>query len=375
MFTYSELRDSMNAMSPHDQALVGLCREHLESLPGVRKVAALRTPVSATASPRADFSLVLETEAGELRYLGDVKRRLTPPRLEHILLLLAAGQRQQSRQIRRVLFADYIAPGLAQRLEEAEVDYVDAAGNLLIRKPERLYLFKSGAKPLRLRDQTPARLQTRSGLQVLFVLLQEPTATELSYRELATQSGVALGSVAGIMAELKRKGYLIRRRDGWQLVGRRALFDLWVSGYSERLRPMLVMGRFQPPESDLSETIARVVEAATARQLEYAATGGVAADALIHHYRGEQLTLFLSSWSRDLLQALRWLPSARGPVTLLRYFGPAVAGQRSGPSGTLLAQPLLVYAELLHDGSERAREAARDLYESHLARLIGHDAP
>lgn len=374
MFTSFELHVRVNGMNPQDQTLVGLCREHLESLPGVRKVAALRTPASATALPRADFSLVLDTEVGELRYLGDVKRRLTPPRLEHTLLLLAAGQRQQGKQIRRMLFADYIAPGLAQRLEEAEVDYVDAAGNLLIRKPGRLYLFKSGAKPPRLREQTPARLSTRSGLQVVLVLLQEPSATGLSYRELATQSGVALGSVAGIMAELKRKGHLVRRRDGWQLVRRHALFDLWVSGYSQRLRPALVLGRFQPPESDLTETLARVADAAAARQLEYAVTGGVAADALIHHYRGEQLTLFVSAWSRDLLQALRWLPSERGPVTLLRYFGPAVAGQRTGPRGTVVAQPLLVYAELLHDGSERAREAARELHEQHLAPLIGDDA-
>jgi hypothetical protein len=40
----------------------------------------------------------------------------------------------------------------------------------------------------------------------------------------------------------------------------------------------------------------------------------------------------------------------------------------------VLAQPLLVYAELLHDGTERAREAARELYDQHLARLIGDDA-
>jgi hypothetical protein len=273
-----------------------------------------------------------------------------------------------------MLLADYIAPALAHRLEEEDVDYVDAAGNLLIRKPGRLYLFKSGAKPPRLREQTPARLPTRSGLQVLFVLLQEPAAARLSYREVAAQSGVALGSVAGTMAELKRTGHLVRRRDGWQLVGRRAMLELWVSGYSDRLRPKLVLGRFQPPESDLTETLAHVADAATARQLEYAVTGGVAADALTHHYRGEQLALFVSAAPRDLLQALRWLPSGRGPVTLLRHFGPAVAGKQTGPRGMVLAQPLLVYAELLHDGTERAREAAQELYDQHLARLIGDDA-
>jgi hypothetical protein len=363
----------VNTVKAQNQTLVALWRDHLEALPGVRKVA-LRTPVSATALASADVGLVLDTDVGPLQYIGEVKRRLTLPRVEHALLLLAARRLRPGKQIRRMLLADYIAPALAHRLEEEDVDYVDAAGNLLIRKPGRLYLFKSGAKPPRLREQTPARLQTRSGLQVLFVLLQEPAAARLAYREVAAQSGVALGSVAGTMAELKRTGHLVRRRDGWQLVGRRALLELWVSGYSDRLRPALVLGRFQPPESDLTETLARVANAAADRQLEYAVTGGIAADALTHHYRGEQLALFVSAWPRDLLQALRWLPSGRGPVTLLRHFGPAVADKQTGPRGMVLAQPLLVYAELLHDGTERAREAARELYDQHLARLIGDDA-
>ena len=352
---------------------MALCRDHLESLPGVRKVA-LRTPVSATPLPPANVSLVLDTEVGQLQYIGEVKRHLTAPRLEHALLPRAPRRPRRGKQIRRMLLADYIAPALAHRLEEEDVDYVDAAGNLLIRKPGRLHLFKSGAKPRRFREQTPARLPTRSGLQVLFVLLQEPAAARLSYREVAAQSGVALGSVAGIMAELKRTGHLVRRRDSWQLVGRRALLDLWVSGYSDRLRPKLVLGRFQPPESDLTETLDRAADAAAARQLEYAVTGGVAADALTHHYRGEQLALFVSASPRDFLQALRWLPSERGPVTLLRFFGPSVTGRQTGPRGMALAQPLLVYAELLHDGTERAREAARVLYDQHLAPLIGDDA-
>ncbi|MBI3454205.1 MAG: hypothetical protein HY002_00265 [Candidatus Rokubacteria bacterium] len=352
---------------------MALCRSHLEALPGVRKVSALRTPASATALPRADFGLILDTDVGPIRYLGEIKRRLTAPRLEHTLVLLAATKPRRRKATRRMLLADYIAPALAQRLEDEGIDYVDAAGNLLIRKPGHLYLFKSGAKPPRLTEQTPTRLATRSGLQVLFVLLLEPPAAAPPYRELAVQSGVALGSVAGIMADLKRKGYLVRHREGWQLVRRRALLELWVSGYGERLRPKLVLGRFQSPETDLAETLGRVVDAATARQLEYAVTGGFAADALTHHYRGDQLILFVSAWPRNLLQELRWLPSARGPVTLVRYFCPAVASKTAGPRGTVLAQPLLVYAELLHDGGERAREAARALYDQYLSPLMGDD--
>ena len=225
MFTYFEHSGIVNTVRSQDRTLVALCRDHLESLPGVRSVI-LRTPVSATALPSPNASLVLDTDVGRLQYIGEVKRRLTAPRLEHALLSLAQGKPRRGKPICRMLLADYIAPALAHRLEEEDVDYVDTAGNLLIRKAGRLHLFKSGAKPQRLREQTAARLPTRSGLQVLFVLLQEPTAASLSYREVAARSGVALGSAGGgLWPSLAGTGHLVRRRDGWQLVGRRALLN------------------------------------------------------------------------------------------------------------------------------------------------------
>lgn len=352
--------------------IVTLCRDHLEALPGIRKVT-VRAPVSSTHLPTADVSLVLDTHAGKVNYVGEVMRRLTSLKLDHWLLLNLSRQRHRPGKFKLILLADYISPAQAERLSKAGIDYVDAAGNLLIRKPGRLYLSKSGARPARLADQRPGRLFMPSGLQLLFVLLIEPGAASMPYRQLAFQSGVALGSVAIIMNELKRKGYLVRRRDGWHLGRRNELLELWLSGYSDELRPKLVLGLFYAPEKDAADTLERLRIAFRDRRLGYTLTGGFAAYELTRHYRGEQLTLFVSEWPKNILQQLRWLPSQNGPITVLRQFCPAVMWSNDGESKQPLAHPLLVYAELLRQGGERQRETARMVYDQHLAKLAAAD--
>jgi len=361
----------MPAGSWPERDIVALCRGHLEVLPGIRKVI-VRTPVVFDDLPSADLGLVLETDVGQFTYFGAVKRRLTPSKLDHWLLLTLPRGRRQRDERKPILFADYVSPGNAQRLREADVDYVDAEGNLLIHRPGKLHLLKSGARPRPLAESRPARLFMPSGLQVLFVLLIEATAAEMPYRELAVHSGVALGSVAVIMNELRGKGHLLRRRGGWRLVRRRELLERWVSGYSEQLRPKLLLGVFTAAEKDAASNWRHLREVLHQRDIDAAVTGGLAADELTHHYRGEDLVAFVSKWPKGLLQELRWLPSLTGPITLLREFCPAVRWLSEAKQP--LAHPLLVYAELLHSGRERERETARMIHERYLERLATDDA-
>lgn len=357
-------------MQPESE-IVALCRSHLEGLPGIRK-ATIRTPVRFRDLPSADLSLVLDTEVGQFTYFGAVKRRLTPSKLDHWLLLTLPRGRRQRDERKPILFADYVSPGNAQRLREAEVDYVDAAGNLLIHRLGKLHLLKSGARLRTLAESRPGRLFMPSGLQVLLVLLVEPAAAGMPYRELAVHSGVALGSIAVIMNELKGKGYLARGRAGSRLVRRRELLDRWVSGYSEQLRPKLLLGVFVAREKDAGANWQHLREVLRQRQIESAVTGGLGAYELTHHYRGEDLTAFVSDWPKSVLQQLRWLPSPTGPITLLRQFCPAVLWSKGGEQQ--VAHPLLVYAELIHSGRERERETARIIYERYLERLAADDA-
>ncbi|MCI0484938.1 MAG: winged helix-turn-helix transcriptional regulator [candidate division NC10 bacterium] len=351
-----------------DKEVLQACEAHLRALQPVKKVKSTYRVVHRDR-PELDVRLDLDTDIGRLTYFYEIKRGLSLPRLEHLILQLQRDSREA--KARPLLLADYIPPRLAQRLVEAGVNFVDEAGNVYIDSPGKLYILIQGARPKRLPESKIGRLSQPSGLQVVFVLLAEPRAVSMSYRELAKASGVALGSVAQVMRELKKKGYLEQKgHDEWILTRKRELFDFWLGGYGDILRPKLVVGRFQPPERDLDQTLAKLQKESEAAGISFAVTGGFAADLLTHHFRGDQLGFFVSDWPAELTKRLRWLPSQQGPVTVLRQFSHLIGFTSNEQVDFPVAHPLLVYAELVFQGRERELEAAKLLYNRYLTSLL-----
>ena len=74
----------------------------------------------------ADGLLVLTTGTGRFQYLCDVKRALNRPRLEHAL---ASTPTRLKAGTRRLLLTDFVPDSLIDLLEQAQVDFVDAAGH------------------------------------------------------------------------------------------------------------------------------------------------------------------------------------------------------------------------------------------------------
>lgn len=350
-----------------DKEVLQACEAHLRALQPVKKVKSTHRMVHRDRS-ELDVQLVLDTEVGPLTYFYEIKRGLSLPRLEHLIFQLQRVSKDA--EARPLLLTDYIPPRLAQRLVEAGVNFVDEAGNVYIDWPGKLYIRVQGARPKRLAEAKIGRLSQPSGLQVVFVFLAEPRAVSMSYRELAKASGVALGSVAQVVQEMKKKGYLEQRgHDEWLLIRKRELFDFWLGGYGDVLRPKLVVGRFQPPELDLDQTLVKLQKEAEAARISFAVTGGLAADLLTRHFRGDQLEFFVSEWPAELTRRLRWLPSQQGPVTVLRQFSHLVFFAVKEPVNFPVAHPLLVYAELVFQGRDRELEAAKLLYNRYLTSL------
>lgn len=88
---------------------------------------------------------------------------------------------------------------------------------------------------------------------------------------------------------------------------------------------------------------------------------------LSRYYRGEQTILHMDQLGKDFLKRIKALPDRNGPLQLVRFPGPL--GARGAREGT--AHPLLIYAELMLEGHERAVEAAQLLREKWLP-LEGH---
>ena len=80
---------------------------------------------------------------------------------------------------------------------------------------------------------------------------------------------------------------------------------------------------------------------------------------LTAHYHGPQTVLHVDALPADLLKVLKAIPDRNGPLEVLGLPGPLAL--RGMSEDTI--HPLLVYAELLREQNDRAREAAYEILE------------
>lgn len=369
LFTINEHYVIVNDMKTERDTLEA-CADNLRALEAIKDVDLRERDGSLPSG--VDAKLLLRTNAGRLVYFVEVKRTVNAAGLEHLIHQLE--RYAQGTKAKPILLSNYLSPNIAARLIGAGVNFADAAGNVYINWPGKLHIQILGVRPKQLAESKSERLSQPSGLKVLYTLLTQPSGELGAYRDIAKASGVALGSIAWVIRELKAKDYLTQTGPGqWKLRQKRKLLDLWVAGYSARLRPNLLMERYQPPETELRQTMQLLQDKLEAKKISWALTGGFAADILTRHFRGEQLSFFVQEWPTELTRQLKWLPSEQGRVTVLRKFSPRVAFNLGSPRSQPVAHPLLVYAELIFQGRERELETAKILYDRHLTSIVNED--
>jgi hypothetical protein len=197
---------------------------------------------------------------------------------------------------------------------------------------------------------------------VLFALLAEPERVANSVRALGDAAGVSRQAALDIRHRLARLGVLIQTRSGFRWVAGRykEAIDMFVTGYLTTLRPELVLGRFRTRDSEPPALEARLVSEISLQDLRWG--GAAAAHRMTGHYRGGHTVVHVMELPGNM-RKLQAIPDRAGTLELVMPPGPL--GMRGVIEDT--AHPLLVYAELLAEGNERAREAAQEVAERWLS--------
>lgn len=256
-----------------------------------------------------------------------------------------------------MLMADYVTPQLADQLKAHNIAFADAAGNAYIERPNWLIWVK-GERPKEgaYAPEQKGRAFQASGLRVLFALLCHPMLVNENYREIAKQAGVAHGTVGWVMAELPGLGFVAEMGGKRRLLQPERLLQQWVEAYARKLRPKLLLGRYQAEGNDWQTTIDPV---------RYGAVWGgeTAAAKMTHMLRPELNTLYVRKREPALLHAARLRPNPTGNVELVTRFWEF---ENDKPD---LAPAILVYADLLATGDARCIEVARELHGEIIARF------
>lgn len=261
---------------------------------------------------------------------------------------------------RGILVAHQITPQQADKLRRMEIPFIDTAGNIFL-KSSANYVFVSGRRTAKLSKLDQAtRALGPSGLRTIFALLSIPGLERKGYREIATAASVSHGTVGWIIGDLEQQGFIVDMgARGRRLVNKRKLLTKWVEAFPERLRPKLIIGRFDSPDRTwwLNDELA---------PQDGLWGGEVAAAKMTNHLRPAVATIYASSSLPNLQARHRLRRDENGNLEILRKFWEF--DQTDSPS--VIAPPLLVYADLLASGDERNIETAEIFYESHIARLV-----
>jgi hypothetical protein len=248
-----------------------------------------------------------------------------------------------------MLVANRIFPKIKEELRQKEIPYLEANGNIFLKKG-KLFMFVDTQKPLQIEKNKGNRAFTKTGLKVLFYLLQHKEAINLTQRELAEKVRVGLGNIPQVIDGLKETGYLIPLNNKtyvWE--NRKALLERWIAQYATVLRPKLVKeryalkGQWQDLALDNHKTLWG---------------GEPAADMLTNHLRPENFLIYTQEDRMDLIKNYQLMPVKNGEIEVLDMFWKQEKGET--------VPPLLVYADLMLEGGKRNKETAEKIYNEYI---------
>ena len=321
--------------------------EGLLALPFLRN-AALR-PEPRQSGTQGRSVLELTTPRGRRRFSVEEKRS----HLSRALVrdIIARASSRATRPL--ILFAPYVSGEIGALLVSHGINFVDRAGNCHVDLGGD-YIGHVEGRRLRRSPGVPGGLRA-PGFRVVFALLAESDLVRAPVRELARISGVSLGTASNVLRRLEHDRIVVRTRSKRHLVRPDNLLERWIAGYADALRPQLLVGRFQTPDSDPSHLEHRVADILGEAET-WAWGGAAAAFRLTKHYRSHETVLHMEAATPDLPRRLKALPHSSGRLIVLGVPGPLAFGGQ-----TRTVHPLLVYSELVLTGDDRATEAASEI--------------
>jgi hypothetical protein len=305
---------------------------------------------------RADYLLRIAIQGKEIRYYVEVKANVT--KAEKLLVMMRKGEFAHP----LLLVAKYINRQMADELKLNGIEFIDTAGNVFINQPP-LYIFVKGNKPDIVKAPPIKRTFKPAGLRVIYAFLCNPGLENKTYREIAAETGVALGTVDWIMKELKELGFLLDMgKRGQRLIQKQNLLQRWVIAYPEQLRPKLTLGRFRGQYEWWRQK--------TLDHLKAQWGGEVAAAKLTQYLQPQIITIYtMPQELNQLLTENRLRKDQTGDVEILeKFWKPPEIWKHED-----LVHPILIYADLLATGNERNIETAKMIYDQHIIQLIRED--
>lgn len=295
-----------------------------------------------------DGEIRLSVRGEKLRAYAEIKKEVRPYQIPQILEQ-AGGKRPL------MVIGEEIYPRAKEQLRKEGISYLDIAGNIFIDEGG-IYIWVDGLKAERTRKAVTNRAFTKAGLRVVFLLLCDANAINMTYREISDTTGVALGNIKNVLEGLSNAGYILQKDKSNQVLhNKKALLHRWIDGYKETLRPSLHVGNYR-----LWNGVGGDWEQLPTPDEATVIWGGEQAGAKMTRYLvAQEMTVYTDN-KNALLRKWKLIPDDNGPLHMYELFWQFPNKYEQ------YAPPLLVYADLLLTGDPRCIETANKIYDKFL---------
>lgn len=318
-----------------------------KALNNLENVAGIRGEWEHTDNTEIDGILTIALGENRIKFKTDVKNEIRHPHLERIRTRAYVNEMY-------LLLAKNIFPKAKEMLRNENIAYLDIAGNFYFRN-ENYYIFIEGNKIPTGEKEKPNRAFTPTGLKIVFLLLTEKNALNLSYREIAHRANVALGNVPLVINNLQEAGYLIaKNRNKYIITRKRELLDRWITGYGETLKPKLKVGRYRFLKNNKYWKEQQLAPGDV--------WGGEAGANIISNYIEPEIKILYTKLSKmELMTKMMLVPDSKGDIEIIQHFW-----QDADSLEKNCAPPILIYADLILSQDPRNIEVAEFIFESYL---------
>ncbi len=260
-----------------------------------------------------------------------------------------------------MLFADFVNPVMAGKLRQRSIAFVDCAGNCSF-KNDCFNIYVKGKKPSRLRSKrVRGRAFNSAGLKLIFALFNQPHYIQASYRDISNKVNIALGSVGPVIDDLYSSGYILDD-GGRRLVNKKRLFERWVDGYLEKLRPKQIMACYTCDDENWWKTASPVDflgiwggEVIIAKSTPYMAP--------------ESISLYFTSdvKHRDFASHYGLREDEDGDICVYKSFwSPSYSGEQNIDG----LNPMIVYADIVDSINPGNWDVAKTFYGEAVAQFL-----
>jgi hypothetical protein len=287
---------------------------------------------------------------GKEVFLVVVKREIRNHQLGQIMDF-AAGNKNF------LLIAETIFPKIKAELHKQGIAYLDIAGNIFLQTAKHHLWIEGHKKEIKTRKRVN-RAFTATGLKVVYLFLIDEDLLNRPQRTIAEEAGIALGNINYIMNGLKDQQFLIQKGgNAWQLINKNELYQKWIAGFEEKLKPTLHIGnfRFGRKEDEREWKGIKLKHRRTFWGAEPA--GGI----ITKYLKPEIYTLYTEETRNDLIKNYRLVPDIDGNIKVYKKFW----GNHATFNDTVV-HPVLAYADLLNTGNSRNIETAKMIYDKHI---------